>query len=316
MDSTAKQALNETIIKITGAYAPATIRAYRSDFENFIDYCSELDLPCLPSSSDTVAHYIDKLSDSKHSSAYIRRILAGISTIHKLNYLSDPTSHPEVKLAMRRMHRKLGRFAHQAQGVNRELLERLIKTTDNSLIGKRDRALLLLAYDTLGRRSELTSLRIEDIQLKNKGASILLRKSKTDQDAQGKWLNISPHTYNVITSWTASANIQSGYIIRGIRKGDLLSTQLESGQISRILKRLCKKAGLNEAQIKNISGHSMRVGAAQDLLLAGASLPMIMAKGRWSKTDTVMRYIENTSSTPFNFNLQYDKLSNSLQSQI
>lgn len=304
MDTTSRSKLLETIKRIEGAYAPATIRAYKSDFDNFINYCSESDLPSLPSSSDTVAHYIDKLSDSKHSSAYIRRILAGISTIHKLNYLSDPTSHPEVKLAMRRMHRKLGRFAHQADGVNRELLERLIKATDSSLMGKRDRALLLLAYDTLGRRSELTSLMIEDIQINNNGASILLRKSKTDQDAQGKWLNISLHTYNIIRLWIASANIRSGYIIRGIRKGNLVTDHLEPGQISRILKRLCKQAGLTQEQIKNISGHSMRVGAAQDLLLAGASLPMIMAKGRWSKTDTVMRYIENTAGLGFDQRFQ------------
>ena len=45
--------------------------------------------------------------------------------------------------------------------------------------------------------------------------------------------------------------------------------------------------------IKSISGHSLRVGAAQDLLLSGASLPLIMSRGRWSKADTVMRYIEN-----------------------
>ena len=125
--------LIRTIKKIEGAYSPATIRAYRSDFENFIDYCAENNLASLPSSSDTLALYIDKLSESKNSSAYIRRILAGISTIHKLNYFNDPASHPEVKLAMRRMHRKLGRFAHQAEGINRELLERLINATDNSI---------------------------------------------------------------------------------------------------------------------------------------------------------------------------------------
>ena len=149
-----------------------------------------------------------------------------------------------------------------------------------------------------------TSLRIEDIQINNNGASILLRKSKTDQDAQGKWLNISQQTYNEITTWINSANIRHGYIIRGIRKGNLVTEHLEPGQISRILKRLCKKAGLTQEQIKNISGHSMRVGAAQDLLLAGASLPMIMAKGRWSKTDTVMRYIENTAGLGFDQRFQ------------
>lgn len=299
MNINPKCALNETIIKITGAYAPATIRAYKSDFENFIDYCTKNNLACLPSSSDTLAQYIDKISESKNSSAYIRRILAGISTIHKLNYFNDPASHPEVKLAMRRMHRKLGRFAHQAAGINRELLERLINATDNSLRGKRDKALLLLSYDTLGRRSELTSLRIEDIQIKNNAAYILLRKSKTDQDRQGKWLSINQRTMRAIMAWIDSAKIQSGYILRGVSKDNVVSDHLEPGQISRILKRLSKKAGLNEAQIKNISGHSIRVGAAQDLLIAGASLPMIMAKGRWTKTDTVMRYIENITGLSF-----------------
>ena len=295
----AKDRLEETIIKITGAYAPATIRAYKSDFNNFIDYCAENNLSSLPSSSHSVAQYIDKLSDLNLSSAYIRRILAGISTIHKLNYFEDPTSQPDVKIAMRRMHRKLGRFAHQAEGINRELLERLINATDNSLRGKRDKALLLLSYDTLGRRSELTSLRIEDIQIKNNAASILLRKSKTDQDRQGKWLSINLRTLRAIMAWINSAKIQSGYILRGVRKDNVVSDQIEPGQISRILKRLSKKAGLNEAQIKKISGHSIRVGAAQDLLLSGASLPMIMAKGRWTKTDTVMRYIENTTDLSF-----------------
>jgi integrase len=193
------------------------------------------------------------------------------------------------------MHRKLGRFAHQASGINRDLLEKLIQATESSLKGKRDRALLLVAYDTLARRSELTSLRIEDIQHNSDRSFILLRKSKTDQDAQGKWLNINQNTYEALNLWLDSASIESGYIFRGLRKGNKVSERLESGQISRILKKLCKNAGLNQEQIRNISGHSMRVGAAQDLLISGASLPMIMAKGRWSKTDTVMRYIENTA---------------------
>jgi len=47
--------------------------------------------------------------------------------------------------------------------------------------------------------------------------------------------------------------------------------------------------------IKNISGHSMRVGAAQDLMLSKTSFPIIMDRGRWSKIDTVMRYIEFNS---------------------
>lgn len=62
--------------------------------------------------------------------------------------------------------------------------------------------------------------------------------------------------------------------------------------VSRIFKSLARSAELNDEVIKGISGHSMRVGAAQDLLMNGASLPQIMVKGGWSKTDTVMRYID------------------------
>lgn len=68
---------------------------------------------------------------------------------------------------------------------------------------------------------------------------------------------------------------------------------LKAGQINRIYKRLAKLAGLDEEIINQISGHSLRVGHAQDMLNAGDSLPMIMSRGRWSKTDTVMRYVEH-----------------------
>ena len=67
---------------------------------------------------------------------------------------------------------------------------------------------------------------------------------------------------------------------------------LKPGQINRIYKRLAKLAQLDKEMIDQISGHSLRVGHAQDMVNAGDSLPMIMSKGRWSKTDTVMRYVE------------------------
>jgi integrase len=76
-------------------------------------------------------------------------------------------------------------------------------------------------------------------------------------------------------------------------KGILQDYRLNSGQVNRIYKRIARNAGLDELVIKGISGHSMRVGAAQDLLNSGASMPIIMQRGRWSKTDTVMRYLEH-----------------------
>ena len=64
-------------------------------------------------------------------------------------------------------------------------------------------------------------------------------------------------------------------------------------EMKRIYKRLARNANLEPKLTSKISGHSCRVGAAQDLLASGASLPIIMSKGRWSKSDTVMRYVEH-----------------------
>ena len=63
-------------------------------------------------------------------------------------------------------------------------------------------------------------------------------------------------------------------------------------RVGRIYKKLAALAGLDARIVEAISGHSMRAGAAQDLLSTDTSLPQIMAKGGWGKTDTVMRYVE------------------------
>jgi len=145
------------------------------------------------------------------------------------------------------------------------------------------------------RRSELTSLRVEDIEwLANDGATILLRKSKTDQHGSGKWIHLSAETTHALHQWLSATKINEGLIFRGVRSSGAITDGLCESRISRIYKELARKAGLSKSVVQSISGHSMRVGRAQDLLNIGASLPQIMVKGGWAKTDTVMRYIERT----------------------
>jgi len=292
--------LQETITKIEGAYAPSTIRAYRADFNDFIHFCHDRNANALPAEPNLVVEYICKLTGSGRSSASIRRALYELSAIHRLNRFGDPTKDPDVTLEMRRMHRKLGRSSKQAAGVNADILEKLLLATEVSIRGIRDRALLLVAYDTLCRRSELVSLRVRDVKTNIKNGiettSILLRKSRTDQDSMGKWLHLSERTRIALTEWIKKLPEDQEMLFCRLNRALDLSPQIGVGQINRIYKKIARKSGLSESEIKNISGHSMRVGAAQDLLNSGASMPIIMQRGRWSKTDTVMRYIELTSA--------------------
>jgi site-specific recombinase XerD len=198
--------------------------------------------------------------------------------------MDDPTKDPDVTIEMRRMHRKLGRSSSQAGSINLDTLNKMLSAADDSIRGMRDRALLLVAYDTLCRRSELVSLQVKDVKttIKNgiESTSILLRKSKTDQDSMGKWLRLSQRAGLALIEWMKELPEGQEKIMAGINRAHVIGSAVGAGQINRIYKRIAKAAGLDESIIKGISGHSMRVGAAQDLLSSGASMPIMMQRGR------------------------------------
>ncbi len=294
MNHTAKEILIKTVEKIEGAYAPSTIRAYRSNFEAFINYCDENNVSALPAEPEIVAKYIRKLSDGRLKSSSIKIAVASIAAIHNLNSITDPAHHLDVKIEMRRMYRILGRYAKQAYGINKDLLDKMLAATNDSLRGVRDRAILLVAYDSLCRRSELVSLEFEDVLINQKDGSIklTLRKSKTDPHGIGKNLYLSNKTQQALKEWIIKSEIASGKIFRAITATGKIKESLNSSHIGRIYKRIAELCMVDQSIIRNISGHSMRVGAAQDLMLSGATLPILMNRGRWSKTDTVMRYTE------------------------
>jgi site-specific recombinase XerD len=294
INDTARDCLQATIKKIEGAYATATIRAYKSNFENFIQYCDGINQESLPASSEVVVTFIKSISDGKLKSASIRMAVASIATIHKLNRFNDPVNDPDVKLEMRRMHRHLGRASGQAYGINKDLLDKMIAVATNDLRGARDKALLSLANDTLCRRSEIVSLDIEDIIYPNDQMKIHLRKSKTDQDGIGKLISINDQCQEYLLNWIKQSKITSGSLFRGIKNNNKMTFSLNKAQINKIFKKLALRVNVKKENILKISGHSTRVGAAQDLLKSGASLPIMMQKGRWAKTDTLMRYLDTT----------------------
>ncbi len=195
---------------------------------------------------------------------------------------------------MRRMYRTLGRYAKQAYGINKDLLNKMVSATDNSLRGTRDKAILLVAYDSLCRRSELVSLEFEDLVINSNDESLQLklRKSKTDPHGIGKNLYLSNEAQLALKGWIIKSKITSGKIFRAISATGKIKGSLNSSHVGRIYKKIAQLSMVDPSIIKNISSHSMRVGAAQDLMLSKASFPIIMNRGRWSKIDTVMRFIE------------------------
>jgi len=290
---TANSHLIELMKEIDGAYAPNTLRAYWADMIEFITNCDQLGAEALPASPSTIANFLVLTISQGIKTSTVKRKVASISAIHRLSGYPDPTKGPEVRLAVRKIERQLGNRSTQAYPITRVLLDRLLAVCGNDLHGKRNRALLLLAYDSMRRRSELVSLRVEDMDwLSDEGVSILLRRSKTDQAGTGRWIHLGSEATNAIEDWLEAGGITEGFLMRGVNAQGSVTNSLCDSRVGRIYKRLGQLAGLSEEVVRSISGHSMRVGGAQDLLNMGATLPQIMVKGGWAKTDTVMRYVE------------------------
>ena len=157
---------------LTGAYADNTLRAYRADFKVFKQWCDANQIDPLDSSPERIAEFVHYEAKSK-STATIRRRIASLSSLFKLNKLDDPTSSPEVVLALKRIHRQKGRAQKQAYPLTRDLLDQLLDVCGDDLKGQRDRVMLLLGYETMRRRSELCNFRFEDIEFLPRGRTAI-----------------------------------------------------------------------------------------------------------------------------------------------
>jgi integrase len=247
----------------------------------------------LPASPETVAAFIAH-DAAKSSPATLRRRLVGVRKVHRLLRLENPVDDEDVAIAMRRALRTKPRRQKQALGLTRALRDQLIAACPDSLRGKRDRALIAVGYDTLCRRSELVSLRREDLSPLEIGAmSILVRRAKNDPFGDGRYGFLTSPTAQLLMDWLDAAEIKEGFLFRRITGHWIGPDALHPYSVNRILKEAAKRAGLAPNIVADLSGHSMRVGAAQDLMADGLGILPVMQAGGWKSMNVIGRYVEH-----------------------
>ncbi len=273
-----------------GAYATATEEAFRSDSAMFSGWCSSAGLDALPAAPGTVAAFIEAMSETRKP-ATIRRYVSTISHMHKAAGVPNPCADPVAKFALRRMGKVLTVRQRQAKGINRSLLDRMLGATGTTPRDMRNRALLAVAYDTLARRSELVTLQLGDLQVDEDGhGSVLIRRSKTDQLGEGSARYLAPDTVQLVQEWTAAAALADGPLFRATRWNGAVGGALSADDVGRIFKAMAAAAKLPPKVVRQISGHSTRVGAAQDMDAADIGMAGIMAAGGWKTPAMVGRY--------------------------
>ncbi|MGI4946993.1 MAG: tyrosine-type recombinase/integrase [Janthinobacterium lividum] len=274
-----------------GAYASATEEAFRSDSAVFGAWCSAASLDALPAAPSTVAAFIEAMAETRKP-ATIRRYVSTVSHMHKAAGVTpNPCADPVARFALRRMNKTLTLRQRQAKGINRSLLDRMLGATGAAPRDMRNRALLAVAYDTLARRSELVGLDLEDMQVDDDGhGSLLIRRSKTDQLGEGSARYLAPDTVQLMQEWVAAAGLTNGPLFRATRWNGAVGGRLSADDIGRIFKAMAAAAKLPARVVEQISGHSTRVGAAQDMDAANIGMAGIMSAGGWKSPEMVGRY--------------------------
>ncbi len=283
---------------IRASKAESTIRGYRADWQDFCGWCESHGLNPLPASPETVASYIAECAGRLKVGSVQRRINA-IAEAHKAVGLESPTHHAMVTNTMKGIRRTKGTASLQKAPAVTDDIRAMVDATDAGLIGARDRALVLLGFAGAFRRSELVGLDVADCTFGKDGLTVTLRRSKTDQEGQGRKIGIpygsNPETCPVrnIQAWLEVAGINSGSLFRSItRHGRVRPGRLSGIDVARVVKKLAERAGLDPAKY---AGHSLRAGHATSAAIAGASERSIMIQTGHRSVQMVRRYIRDGS---------------------
>ena len=183
----------------------------------------------------------------------------------------------------------------QAKGLTWDRLEPVIAALPDDLRGLRNAALLCTAYDSLCRVAELSALLVDDLSRHDDGdGTVLVRASKTDQQGEGMTRYLAPSTVTRLQVWFSAACIDEGPMFRPILGHIRVHPGYFSTRgITRVLQRRLREASL---PAEGFSGHSTRVGAAQDMVEANVSLLGVMNAGGWSSAAMPKRYTEEQAA--------------------
>ncbi|MER2165814.1 site-specific integrase [Stenotrophomonas sp.] len=228
-------------------------------------------------------------------STVVQRV-AVLSTAHKLKRLANPCELPSVRTLLSRARRasvKRGERPTKKTAITRAELEAMLATCDDSLEGRRDRALLCFGFASGGRRrSEIAAADMRDLRKVGEDGYIYrLEYSKTQQT--GVTVDSTPdkpilgRSAEALAAWLAAAGIQEGAIFRRIWK-DRVGPALLPGSVASIVKRRARMAGLQG----DFGAHSLRSGFVTEAGKQGVPLPAVMAMTEHRSVASVIGYFQ------------------------
>ena len=293
----------ETLLNLKNSKANNTVRAYKSDFNDFSLFCAQNGFKSLPSEAKIVSLYLTHLSTKDVKMSTLKRRLVSIGVIHKLKGHYLDTKHPIILENVMGIKRRKGSIQRGKKPILINILKKVINVIDEELGNEikkfRDRSIILIGFSGGFRRNEIVSLDYQDLDFVSEGLKINLKKSKTDQFGEGS-VKALPYFNNTqycpvisLKKWINISNINSGPLFRRFSKSfNLSNNRLTDQTVALLIKKYLTLAGINS---KNYSGHSLRSGFATSAADAGVEERSIMAMTGHKSPEMVRRYIKEAN---------------------
>ena len=279
----------ETLKNLKSSKSNNTLRAYKADFKDFALFCQQNGLKSMPSDPKIITLYLTHLSKSSKFSTLKRR-LASISVIHRLNGHYLDTKHPIITENLLGIKRVKGTYQKAKKPILINDLKLIVEAIDedkNQNNRFKNKALLLIGFAGGFRRSELVAIHSDDLEFVSEGVKIFVRRSKTDQSGEGMTKGIpyfsSPNYCPVVAlkNWIKEGQIKSGKIF-----------DMSDKNVALTVKKYAAIAGLDK---NKYSGHSLRSGFATSTAELGAEERSIMAMTGHKTSQMVRRYIKEAN---------------------
>ncbi|WCA62360.1 site-specific integrase (plasmid) [Agrobacterium tumefaciens] len=242
-----------------------------------------------------------------HAPATVRRRLANWSTLSKWrgfdSAFASPALKSAIRLAVRAVPRTRGRKS--AKAVTGDVLAKLLATcSTDSLRDVRDRAILMVAFASGGRRrSEIAGLRLEQLTVEAPietesgpplpSLAIHLGRTKTTTGEQDDVVYLTGRPVEALNAWLAVAKIDKGSVFRGIgRWGTVSRRALDPQSVNAILKQRAEVAGLESG---DFSAHGLRSGYLTEAAHRGIPLPEAMEQSRHRSVQQASSYYNSAT---------------------
>ena len=286
-----------------------TRRNYEQGWSRYAEWCEATGHDPNDGQGSTVAAWLLAMYGEGRKPGTLKLWRVGVGHHYATELLDspDPTKAEDVQRALQRITRaaaRAGRTTESANAMTRDVLDRVLVVSvlrracesDEQAVMRHTEAeaVLRLMYDAMLRSDEAVRAEWSDLSAKPHPKSghykLKIRHSKTDQNGNGRDVFVSRETHRALQRWRTVSPDPDGRIC----------TAPSANALAGRMRRLGDVAGVK------LSGHSPRRGAATDLANAGASERQLMKAGRWSRSDTVSRYVDESDAATGGMAMLYD----------